>query len=468
MPNENGNAESGGKLRRSVHIYYGVSQFGLNAIGTAFGINALYFYTEVVLFNSAYFGIIMLVGQIWDAVSDTMMGYFSDNTKWKKGRRRPFFLIGAIPLGITFFMVFSPPIMKSQPAMFVYLLSFVLLMYTSRTVFETPYLALAPELTVDYNERTTLSGYKQFFGTLGDATGAMVPLILLDYVLQGQRRPTHFYYGLLAAAIMIVFAEITRRGTFEKPGLAKRTQIGIIESFKAVAKNRPYLVFIFTSTAAQIGNNIVTYLVLFITKWWFLDESLALWFFLFFFIGATVSVPVWVFLSNRIGKKFTYIIGLGGYALLLSSIMLIPRTAHDTIKVIMFFAGFFNVGLWILAGTVGPDVIEWDEYHTGKRREGVYAGVWTFVYKAGIGMAIALVGFALKIIHFNPELPAQTDETLFGMRMLFGPIAALFLFFGAVAFLFYPITKSKHEEIRRLIQERKEAEASEQEIPPNP
>ena len=466
MQNENGNAESGARLRRSVHASYGVSQFGLNAIGTAFGINALYFYTEVVLFNSAYFGIIMLIGQVWDAVSDTMMGYFSDNTKWKKGRRRPFFLIGAIPLGITFFMVFSPPIM-SQPATFVYLLSFVLLMYTSRTVFETPYLALAPELTPDYNERTTLSGYKQFFGTLGDATGAMVPLILLDYVFHGQRRPTHFYYGLLAAAIMIVFAEITRRGTFEKPGIAKKTQIGIIESFKAVAKNRPYLIFIFTSTAAQIGNNIVTYLVLFITKWWFLDESLALWFFLFFFIGATVSVPVWVFLSNRIGKKFTYIIGLGGYALLLSSIMLIPRSAHDTIRVIMFFAGFFNVGLWILAGTVGPDVIEWDEYHTGKRREGVYAGVWTFVYKAGIGLAIALVGFALKIIHFDPELPAQTDETLFGMRMLFGPIAAIFLFAGAATFLFYPITKRKHEEIRRLIQERKEAEASEQEVPPN-
>jgi GPH family glycoside/pentoside/hexuronide:cation symporter len=458
MQNEKGSIAPGEKLRQSVHVCYGISQFGLNAIGTAFGINAIYFYTDVVRFNPALFGIIMLAGQVWDAISDTMMGYFSDNTKWEKGRRRPFFLIGAIPLGFTFFMVFSPPIIQSQTAMFAYLLAFVLLMYTSRTVFETPYLALAPELTLDYDERTRLSGYKQFFGTLGDATGAMVPLILLDYAFGGERRPTHFLYGLIAGGLMIVFAEITRRGTFERPGLAKQTKIGILESFKAVSKNRPYLIFIFTSTAAQIGNNIVTYLVLFITKWWFLDESLALWFFLFFFVGATVSVPGWVFLSNRIGKKYAYILALGGYALLLSSVMLIPRTAYDTIKAIMFFAGFFNVGLWVLAGTVGPDVIEWDEYHTGKRREGVYAGVWTFVYKAGIGLAIAFVGFALEIIKYDPDLPAQTDSTLFGMRLLFGPIAALFMFSGAIAFLFYPITKRKHEEIRRLIQERKEIE----------
>jgi GPH family glycoside/pentoside/hexuronide:cation symporter len=458
MQSENDGIERDDKLSRVTHVCYGVSQFGLNAIGTAFGINALFFYTEILSFNTAYFGIIMLIGQGWDAISDTMMGYFSDNTTWRKGRRRPFFPIGSIPLGIAFFLVFSPPTLHSQTVLFVYLLAAVLLMYTSRTVFETPYLALAPELTLDYNERTRLSGYKQFFGTLGDAMGAMVPLILLNYVLHGQRRPTHFYYGLFAAAIMIVLAEITRRGTFENPRLATRAQIGILESFKAVSKNRPYLIFIFTSTAAQMGNNIVTYLVLFITKWWFLDESLALWFFLFFFIGATISVPAWVFLSNRIGKKYTYILGLAGYGLLLSSVMLVPRTAHVIINVIMFFAGFFNVGLWVLAGTVGPDIIEWDEFHTGKRREGVYAGVWTFVYKAGIGCAIALVGFALRIIQFDKDLPAQTDETLFGMRMLFGPVAALFLFAAASAFFFYPITKRKHEEIRRLIRERKETE----------
>lgn len=460
MRNGSDGLESGGRLKRATHACYGVSQFGLNAIGTAFGINALYFYTEVLRFDTVLFGVIMLIGQVWDAASDTMMGYFSDNTTWSKGRRRPFFPIGSIPLGIAFFLVFSPPAMNSQSVIFAYLLVSVLLMYTSRTVFETPYLALAPELTLDYDERTTLSGYKQFFGTLGDATGAMLPLILIDMLFNGQRRPGHFIYGLFAGVIMIVLAEITRRGTFEKPGLAKRAQIGIIESFKAVAKNRPYLIFIFTSTAAQMGNNIVTYLVLFITKYWFLDESLALWFFLFFFIGATISVPFWVFLSNRIGKKYTYIFVLLGYGLLLSSIMLIPRTAIAPIMTIMFVSGFFNVGMWVLAGTVGPDIIEWDEFHTGKRREGVFAGVWTFVYKAGIGMTIALVGLALKLIKLNPDLPVQTDETLLGLRLLFGPIAGLFLIAGATVFFFYPITKSKHEEIRRAIEERKQAESA--------
>jgi GPH family glycoside/pentoside/hexuronide:cation symporter len=214
----------------------------------------------------------------------------------------------------------------------------------------------------------------------------------------------------------------------------------------------------FSSTAAQMGNNMVTYLVLFITKYWFLDEGLAVRFFAVFFVGAIASVPIWVKMARWLGKKPSYILVLSGYGCLLTSIMLIPRDAHGIITAIMFFSGFFNVGLWILAGTIQPDIIEWDEFHTGKRREGVYAGVWTFVYKAGIGLAIAFVGIALELIHLDADLPVQTDETLFGLRMLFGPIPALLLFSAAAVFFFYPITKSKHEEFRRLIRERKEAE----------
>jgi GPH family glycoside/pentoside/hexuronide:cation symporter len=398
----------------------------------------------------------MLVGQIWDAFSDPLMGYFSDNLKWRRGRRRPFFLPGSFVYGVAFFMIFSPMLAAKSGATFYYLLIFVLLMFTGRTLLETPYVALAPELTPDYDERTKLSGYKQFFGTLGDAAGAIGPMALL-IVFQEERRPAHLTYGLIALASVVMLANITRWGTFENPALARKAQIGVLESFKAVSKNRPYLIFIFSSTMAQMGNNIVTYLVLFITKFWFLDEGLATRFFLMFFAGALCSVPIWVRLARWLGKKWTYIIVMAGYGTLLSSVMLFSREAINEVTVIMFLAGFFNVGLWILAGTVAPDIIEWDEYHTGKRREGVYSGVWTFVYKAGIGCALMFVGFALKFIHFDADLPAQTDSTLFGLRMLFGPASAMFLFVGALGFLAYPITKRKHEEIRRLIKERDEA-----------
>ena len=447
------NGANNEKLGLKTHICYGVSQFGLNCGMTAFGINALFFYSTILRFDTALFGIIMLLGQVWDAISDPLMGHISDNTKWHRGRRRPFFLLGSVPLGIAFFLIFSPPSMTSSTVIFMYLLIVTLVLFTSRTVFETPYLALAPELTPDYDERTKLSGYKQFFGTLGDAQGAILPLLLVS-AFHGERRPAHFVYGLIACVTIIVLSALTRWGTFERPALARKSQVSIKDSFKAVARNRPYLIFIFSSTTAQMSNNIVTYLVLFITKYWFLNEALATWFFAFFFIGAVCAVPIWVRLSNRIGKKWTYIVILTGYGVLLSSILLFSQEAHIAVTVVMFAAGMCNVGLWILAGTIGPDIIEWDEFHTGKRREGVYAGVWTFVYKAGVGLALMFVGFALKVIDFDPELPSQTASTLFGLRVLFGPVSAAFLFAGAAAFFAYPITKSKHEEIRRLISER--------------
>jgi GPH family glycoside/pentoside/hexuronide:cation symporter len=114
----------------------------------------------------------------------------------------------------------------------------------------------------------------------------------------------------------------------------------------------------------------------------------------------------------------------------------------------------FNVGLWILSGTIAPDIIEWEEYQTGKRREGVYSGVWTFMYKTGIGVALVFVGFALKVVHFDANLTSQSTSTLTGLKILFGPVPALFLLIGALGFLFYPITKEKHEEICRHILQR--------------
>ena len=173
-----------------------------------------------------------------------------------------------------------------------------------------------------------------------------------------------------------------------------------------------------------------------------------------FFIGCVCAVPLWVRLTNILGKKWTYILDLSGYGVLLTGILLLPQDGHLAATVVMFFAGMFNVGLWILAGSIAPDIIEWDEYHTGKRREGVYAGVWTFIYKAGIGFAIATVGISLDLFGFDSSLPAQSASTLLGMKILFGPIPALFLFAGAAAFLLYPITKEKHDEIRRLILQR--------------
>lgn len=448
-----------GKLSLKTHVSYGVSQWGLTAIGTAFGVNALYFYTNVIKFDTQLFGLIMLIAQFWDGISDPLMGRVSDNTTWHKGRRRPFLLLGAIPMGIGFFFVFSPPMMESSSVTFIYLTVTMLIFYTGRTVFETPYLALAPELTLDYDERTKLSGWKQFFGVIGDAQGAMLPLLLVA-VLGGLRRPAHFVYGLMACVMMIAFAAITRWGTFERPDLAPEEQPDVAESIKAVSRNWPYLIFIFSYTLAQVGNNIVTYLVLFVTEYWFLDPSLAPKFFAAFFIGAICAVPVWARIANLIGKKWTFIIDMTGYGVLLSCIIFFPQDARISVMIMMFFAGCFNSGLWVLSGTIAPDIIEWDEFYTGKRREGIYSGVWTFVYKAGIGMAIMLVGFALKMIHFDAELPAQTESTLAGLRVLFGPISGMFLFIGAIAFFFYPITRRKHEEILNIIEERKKEHPS--------
>lgn len=449
-------SRAGEELSLKTHISYGASQLGLNCMGTAFGINLLFFYTTILKFDTALFGIIMLIGQVLGAILSPVMGYVSDNTPWKGGRRRPYFLLGGIPTAVAFFLIFSPPLFKSPTAISVYLLITTLVFFTARTVFETPCLALAPELTLDYDERTKLSGYRQLLGTLGDAQGAILPLVLFS-VFSENRRPAHFVYGLIGCVAMIAISTLTHWGTFEKANSTCRATVRIKESFWAVAKNQPYLIFLLSSALISISITIVTSLVLFLTKYWFLKESLASTFFAAFFVGAICSVPLWVKLSAGLGKKWTFILNMTAYGLLLCSIFIVPRTAYSVITAFMGISGVFSVGAMILMGTISADIIEWDECRTGVRREGAYSGVWSFVCKASIALASMFVGLALKFIHFNADLPAQTASTLFGLKLVFGPVSALLFFVASLAFLAYPITKRKHEEIRRLIGERNEA-----------
>lgn len=444
------------KLSLKTHISYGVSQFGLNCVNTALMINVIFLYTVVVKFDNVLLGIILLVAQVWGAVCDPIMGLISDNTTWRAGRRRPYFLIGSIPYGITFFLIFSPPELSSTVVIFFYLMIMTLIMFTSRSVFETPYLALAPELTLDYDERTKLSGYKQLFGTLGDAQGAILPFLLLALFHQ-ERRPAHLVYGIIGCAAMIGLAVVTHWGTFENPHLRRSAKISVSDSFKALAKNQPYLIFLFSSTLVQVSNNIVTFLVVFIATYWFGDEQLAMRFFLVFFVGCVCAVPLWVRLANAIGKKWAYITDLTGYGMLLCAILFLARDARLAATVVMFLAGMFNVGLWVLSGTIQPDIIEWDEYHTGKRREGVYSSIWTVMNKVGVGIAALFTNLAIRAIHLDPELPAQTEATLAKLILVFGPIPGALLFIGALGFLLYPISKRKHEEIRRAIETRAQA-----------
>ncbi|RJP19848.1 MAG: MFS transporter [Candidatus Abyssobacteria bacterium SURF_5] len=433
-------------------IGYGSSMIGLNGMATMISVHLLFFYTDIVLIASTTVGAVMALAQVWDAVTDPLMGHVSDHTSWKWGRRRPYIMIGMFPAAILFFLLFSPPLNLSIQAASLYFAIVFIVFYTFRTVWETPYFALAPEITLDYDERTRLSAYQQVFATLGDILGTMAPVILVG--IFATQRGDFSFLGLLVAVLAIASGLFTYFGTRENPDLSKTSKLPLLKSLKATAGNRPFLLLVLTSSCTAISNYTTIAVTRYIVKYYFQREDLYPHFFAAFFVGVFISIPLWIKLTGRIGKKNAYIFTMLVYAALLWVILLLGPGDYFIYGATMIIAGAFNIGLWLIPGSILPDIIEWDQLHVGDRREGAFYGIWTLIRKGAIGGAFMIIGYLLDFVGYVPNVD-QTPQALLGIKMLFGPIPSVLLVLGILIFLKFPITKEVHRNIVRQIDERR-------------
>jgi GPH family glycoside/pentoside/hexuronide:cation symporter len=457
-----GGGAGAGKLSFSTLASYGSSMVGLNGMWTMMGVHLMFFYTDTILMSATVIGIAMAIAQVWDAVTDPVLGYISDNTTWKWGRRRPYILIGAIPASVAFFFLFSPPQGLSDRGLGIFFTIIVILFFSFRTIWETPYFALAPELTLDYDERTRLSAYQQVFATFGDILGTMAPLLVMGMFATTRK---DYSYLAFAIAVMAVMAAVsTYKGTRENPAFRKKSELSFSRSLITTLKNRPYLILVIATTFTAVANQTNIMCMRYIIKYWFQREDLEAYFFAAFFVGVFLSIPLWIKLINRIGKKTAYIIAMVVYSVILCLILTLRQGDYMIFMGAMVLAGVFNIALWLIPGSIMPDIIEWDQLQVGERREGAYYGVWTLIRKAGGGCAFIIVGAMLQFVGYEPDVE-QSQSALLGIKLVFGPIPALLLAMGVVVFWKFPITKQVHEDILRkidLMQRQKEEEEAEE------
>ena len=423
-------------------LSYSSGQLGLNITYTSIGSYLTYFYADIIQISATDVGWAILIGTAWDAITDPLMGQFSDRVRWKRGRRRPFFGVGAVPMSLIFLFLFSPGWLPVEGHLPIYVTIVIVLLFTFRTVVETPYLALAPELSLDYDERTRISGYRQLFATFGDIIGAMGPLIATLIIIP--RVDAYSAFGIVAAFLTVAGFTTAYFGTEEKGQYAKKSTLSLMSAFRATLTNKPFLVVVATMMMTIIANNATVSLGIFVAKYWFLDEGLMMYFMIAFFTGAFASIPCWLKFAKIVGKKTAYIVDIILYGVLLWGILLLKQDAHIAACIVMVMAGFLNLGLWILSGSIVADVVEWDQLRTGERREGAFAGIQAFIIKAAQGVALWAVNLALDNIGYVPDA-VQSPDTLLKLRFLYGPIPAVIFWIGAAIFLFYPITKDTHK-----------------------
>ena len=430
---------------------------GFGFMGMLFGIYLMKFSTDVLLIAPAAMGVLFFIGRLWDGVSDPVAGYLSDRSAARRGRRRAWMFVSAVPLGLSTLILWAPPTWLEGWTLVVWM-GFALILYeTASTVFFVPYGALGMELTKLYHERTRLFAYRHVIGALGSALGLGGVFLLRT---AEEPRVTAFAVALIggaAVAVMILFVAIKLPERSEYQG---RGAPNIYKAFADVFRN-PHsrlLVVVFgieTFGAASIGM-LAPYIMQYVVKRPELTEA----FILVYFLPQVAFTPAWVWVSRRVGKKKLWLFSMAATSIAYYAMFFIAENSFSLLWFILLLLGLGGGCGAVVAPSITADVIDYDEYLTGERKEGAYLAVWNLVRKGAGALTPMAAGFALQYTGFEPNAD-QSEATKNAMLALIGILPGTCFLIGTLLFLRFQLNEQEHAEIRAVLDARAAATSAE-------
>jgi GPH family glycoside/pentoside/hexuronide:cation symporter len=436
-------------LPRSLKLAFGAPSFAGAAMAIPIGVLMPQFYSDVVLAPLGYIAIAIALARAFDALTDPFMGWLSDRTRSRWGRRKPYIALGAPFAAIGFYALFAPPIGLSpiQGALW-FGVSFTFF-FLATTIVEIPFAALGAEMTPNYSERSSLFGYRSIFVATGTIIAAVLP-VLAEGAGMGDKRTLYKAMALLYGAILMILIAHMLRVVPERPEFAQRESNPLVPGVRRALRNRPFRILLLSgmisAVPAAIPAMLMPYFVEYVLQ---VPNPLSLvGMFLLLYLGTgLIFVPVWMGLASRIGKLRT---------------LLVTSTIGIGSSVFYFFAGPGDVAyaacIYFVGGTVAmagqflipamtADVIDYDELRTGKRREAQYMSFWSLVPKfiSIPGSAIPLA--VLAAVGYVPN-QLQTPDVLFWISFMYSLFPAAFFVVGLIIVSRYPISEELHEVIR--------------------
>jgi GPH family glycoside/pentoside/hexuronide:cation symporter len=449
-------------------IVYGTGDWGMASFNTIRQIYYAIFLTDVVGLSPGLASFAALIGIIWDAINDPIIGALSDRVKTRWGRRRPFLLIFAIPFGFAFLMLWWAPPWNTQLALMVHITLAYMLSDTLQTLIVVPFLSLTPEMTEDYDERTSLSTYRMLFNlfaSLAAAAGAPEIVALMPTPQQGYLVMGAIFGALGVLPFLAIFFV-----THERADLADMPTPPIRASLKAAWENIPFRVVTIINILNWVTFDLVALMLPFFLRYWIeggrqyaqtrvplisalTTESLV---FLVMLTTAIACLPLWTYIATRWNKRNAYISGMLFWIVVQMLVLTIMPGQLTYMLLLAFFAGISISTAHVMPEALFPDIIEWDELRTGQRRDGLYYGLKTFIRKITGALAIFLALQTLNAFNYqnppaNITVFQQPPETLLAIRLLTGPTGALLLIGAITTAFLYRIDREKHTRIRKAL-----------------
>lgn len=464
------------RLSNGQMFSYGLGSIVNNLLGSAIGFMSIVLNVGLGI-NPALVGTLQAIPRFTDALTDPIMGYVSDNTKSRFGRRRPYIFVGAITVGLVFALMWQLPEGHTEMFYFWFFLAGSIVFYLCYTVFATPWVALGYELTADYHERTKLMAVMNFMGQF-----SWVLLPWLYAIMENDRlfkdsvegaRILAIVIGVFVAIVGIMPAIFSREKFVAESGEEKEAisrlkalKNNVFDFFRGLVITLKRMEFLklcsgtfFLFNSIMLVGAFSSYIIIFYVCGG--DTDLGAKYMGLFGTINTIStlgsIVMVTWISKKLGKRLTFMLATS--VTLFGSIL--KWFCYDPMNpwMVLLPAPFIAVGmggLFTLMGSMIADVCDLDELETGERREGMFGSIYWWMVKLGIALAFGLSGYLLNATGFDVEMGgAQTSSTFLMMRLydVFIPVFASII--SILSLAFYKITEQKSYEIRTELELRR-------------
>lgn len=462
-------------LPRRIKLFYGLGEAGEGAKTAALETFLFFYYVQVIGLPGSLAGLGLMAALLFDAVTDPMVGTWSDRLRSPLGRRHPFLYAAPVPLAISVYLLFSPPDLPTL-MLTVWMAVFAIASRFAMTLYFVPHMALSAELSDDYGERIALGGYRTLFGYVGRivvlALAFGVFFVDRPGFLNGQLDPTAYSGLALSVGIFVIIAVIisalgTQRAALNTRGMKRQGTMERLNTFKTLQGAMSL-----TSFRAMFISLIIMYLYNGVqfslalhmnTYFWELPPQTIQFVMYSAMAGYLLGIPFVRPLSNIFDKKAAYIAGIlgsvmfssGPTVLRLAGIMP-PNESEELVYILcgsLFLSGFIGTIPVVLSSAMLADLTDEYDLRQGTRSEGFFFGVNAFCRKASVGLGGAVAGFLIDLVRFPAQAEPGTvqEAALTRLGIVYAPVMLTVLLFGLFFMRAYDLSRNRHSEILREI-----------------
>jgi GPH family glycoside/pentoside/hexuronide:cation symporter len=406
----------------------------------------MYFLTDIARLSPSTAGWIVGITRLWDAINDPLIGMFSDRIKSRYGRRRVLLAYGSIPLGLTCILCWViPPL--SQFSLAIYYTLAIIAFDTSFTIVSVGYNSLTPAMTSDYDERSSLNGYRMFF-TLGGTLAAIIFATVLSEFIEVES--TRFaILGTTLGLLAIVPPWIVFAVTRDVDAAEETSRMSIRKALKTTFSNRAFVLVACMYLASWTATCVIAAMLVYYASYYLKVPEQANYFVLVAQSSAVISVPLVVWMAKKWEKPKAFLMGIGLWCIVLTAFFALPQTGIAFAYVVALLCGPGIATAAVIPWSMLPDVIEVEQQESGERREGAYYAFISFFQKLGTGLALWGIGHALEFSGYltpTPEqpFPIQPDAALKMIQFIIGPSVIGLLLISLPFAWWYPVTRASH------------------------